>query len=83
VQELESGPLHRFQDWPNEHEANRRVPTVRRFCEPCGAVLGIASGFDVWHLGMTHNGSGAPCGLPWLRVVCRGAGVDLAHRLLA
>jgi hypothetical protein len=34
----------------------------QRFCESCGAVLGIASGFDVWHLGMTHNGSGAHVG---------------------
>jgi hypothetical protein len=27
-----------------------------------GAVGGSLSGFDVWHPGMTHNGSGTPWG---------------------
>jgi hypothetical protein len=40
--------------------------------------LGIASGFDVWHLGMTHNGSGAHMGCLGYELSVVGAGVDLA-----
>jgi hypothetical protein len=56
---------------------------AERFCESLGAVLGIASGFDVWHLGMTHNGSGAHPGCLGYELSAGGAGVDLARRLLA
>jgi hypothetical protein len=45
--------------------------------------VGIASGFDVWHLGMTHNGSGAHPGCLGYELSALGAGVDLTHRLLA
>jgi hypothetical protein len=57
--------------------------SLERFCESCGAVLGIASGFDVWHLGMTQNGSGAHQGCLGYELSAVGAGVDLARRLLA
>jgi hypothetical protein len=45
--------------------------------------LGIASGFDVWYLGMTHNGSGIHLGCLGYELAAVGAGVDLARRLLA
>jgi hypothetical protein len=45
--------------------------------------LGTASGFDVWHPGMTRNGSGARLGCLGYELSAVGAGVDLARRLLA
>ena len=54
----------------------------QRNCESLDAVLGIAGRLRRRCLGMTRNGSGT-FGLPWLRVVCRGAGVGLAPPLLA
>jgi hypothetical protein len=42
--------------------------------------LGIVSGFDVWHLGMTPNGSGAHQGCLGYELSAGGAGVDLARR---
>jgi hypothetical protein len=35
VQELETGPLHRFQDWPNE-----QVPSGRPASMPFGTTTG-------------------------------------------
>ena len=93
--EAAEAELLAFYQLPAEHWSKLAAPTrwsastARSAGAPTWSVsVGPRSGriavrLRRWHRGMTPDVQLAPCGCLRCRAVCRGAGVGLAHRLLA